>query len=245
MLGQVQFPAILRLAAGEAEVARFQESIRDQLPGYELEQQLSVGFSARGDAPRVATTPTFRFGTGDERWSVLLTSTSLTVEAAAGGEYSSYAEFADLFRYVWDAFSEEFRPGPLGQQGLRYVDHIEGSRTPSEWQRWVNPDLLAAASSDALSGNVTSALSEMRFESSEGRIVFRHGITSAAAPTGVPGFLLDFDAIHLGPVEDSETEAIVARFDASHDVLYRLFRWCITDHALAAFRQSKEDAGAH
>jgi uncharacterized protein (TIGR04255 family) len=240
MLGQVQFPPILRLQKGVEAVADFQEAIRDSFPGFGVEQQIQITVSPAGDAETTTNrSAAFRFTNEDETWSALVAPTALTLEAAAGGRYSSYSSFADLFRTVWGAAVEDLRPGKISQQGLRYVDHIEGDRSANEWAEWINPDLLGGMAGEVLGTGLERAVCELLYPQDGGRLVFRHGIVEAG-PQNAKGYLLDFDSIHTEPVPAGDVDTLIARFDDSHEILYRFFRWCVTDRALEEFR----DAGS-
>jgi uncharacterized protein (TIGR04255 family) len=236
MLGQVQFPPILRLQKGVEAVADFQEAIRDEFPGFGVEQQIQITVSPAGEADTTTNrAAAFRFTNEDETWSALLAPTALTLEAAAGGRYSSYSAFADLFRTLWSAAVEHLRPGKVSQQGLRYVDHIEGDHPASNWAEWINPDLLGAMAGDVLGTGLERAVCELLYPQDGGRLVFRHGMVQAG-PENVKGYLLDFDSIHTGAVFAQDVDTLMSRFEESHETLYRFFRWCVTDRALEVFR---------
>lgn len=240
MLGQVHFPPILRLQKGVEEIADFQEAIREVFPGFGTEQQIQIMVSPAGKAQtQTNEAAAYRFITSDETWSALLAPTAVTLEAAAGGRYSSYDKFAELFRIFWSAVVEHLRPAGVTQQGLRYVDHLEGDRTAQEWSELINPELLGPTAGDVLGPGLEHAVSELRYALEGGRLTFRHGITQAG-PANAKGYLLDFDAIQTEGIAPDDVDAVVARFDESHELLYRFFRWCVTDRALGEFRRAGE-----
>jgi uncharacterized protein (TIGR04255 family) len=236
MLGQVQFPTILRLTRGVNEVADFQEAIRDKFPGFGEEHQVQFALTA-GAAPEAGAQQRtgYRFTSEDAAWSALLAPTALTLEAATKVEYSSFEKFSELFRDLWTAAIEYLKPGRITRQGLRYVDHLEADRSPQEWADWINPVLLGAAATDELSSGLERSLTEMIYAGDQGQLIFRHGITEAG-PKNARGYLLDFDSVHLAPIDATDLDGVMARFDASHDQLYAFFRWCVTDKALEEFR---------
>ncbi len=239
MLGQVHFPPIVRLSKGVSEVADLQEAIRGTFPGFGEEHRLQIAF---GPGVEPTTLPTersagFRCVTEDEAWTALLTSTHLTLEAVAGAEYSSFERFAELFRELWSAIDGCLKPGRVSQQGLRYVDHLEGSRTIGEWAGWINPALLGSMAEDPLAAGIQRLVTEALYEDDTGRFVFRHGVAQAG-PANADGYLLDFDYIHTTSVDASEIDAIMDRFGESHEQLYAFFRWCVTDRAVEEFRDA-------
>jgi len=48
--------------------------------------------------------------------------------------------------------------------------------------------------------------------------------------------LLDFDYFTQDPLESIDAENLIARFDTFHALIYPLFRWCVTNAAIAEFR---------
>src|SRR5262249_47297648 len=142
MLGQVRFPTVLRIADLGA-LAPFQEAIRDDFPTYREEQQVSLVVLPQGpQAPQVQ--PAHRFVTQDQAWSILLTPDAVTLEADVTAGYTSYEEFVRRFRLVWAALLAAFAPSRVDRQGLRYVDHLEGDHTATEWAAYINGDLLGS-----------------------------------------------------------------------------------------------------
>lgn len=235
MLGQVQFPPILKLQTGLGAVADFQEAVRDKFPGFAEEAQLQINVAFGGQAePATSRTTVYRFTSADSTWSAVLAPNALSLEAVDGAPYTSYDAFSDGFRLLWTAAVEHLRPGAVSQQGLRYIDHLEGDRSASEWADWINPELLGGVAGDVLGVGVKRSVSEMLYPQETGQVVFRHGITTAG-PADAPGYLLDFDATHAGPIAAEDTDAIVGRFDESHSLLYAFFRWCVTEKALEEF----------
>lgn len=239
MLGQVQFPTILRLTKGMDELAEFQEAIRKTFPGFSEEHQVQFTLAVGGipDAVGPQRSTGYRFTSEEKSWSALLAPTALTLEAATDVEYSSYKKFSELFRELWAAVTNHFAPGKVNRQGLRYVDHLEGNRSPQEWMKWINPKLLGAAASDELSPGLGRCITEMLYPGDQSQMIFRHGLTEAG-PRNAKGYLLDFDSVHSEPIESADLEGIMGRFDESHDQLYAFFRWCVTDKAEREFRRA-------
>ena len=232
MLGQVRFPTVLRIA-DLASLVPFQDAIRHQFPTFRQEQQLTLIVGASGPGGP-SLQPAFRFITDDRAWSFLLTPDAVTVEADVAAGYTSYDEFVDRFRLVWEAIITHFAPDRVLRQGLRYVDHVEGERTAPEWATFINPELLGPLV-ERFGMAVSQAVSELRLNRTDGVLVFKHGMLPLG-PGSAPGYLLDFDYFNEEPTDDPSVEAVMGRFDAYHESLYNLFRWCVTDEALERFR---------
>jgi uncharacterized protein (TIGR04255 family) len=84
-------------------------------------------------------------------------------------------------------------------------------------------------------GTVAQSVSELRFPRDDGVLVFKHGMLPLG-PEGKMGYLLDYDYFTEEPSSETSVEAVVARFDGYHALVYDFFRWCVTEQALARFR---------
>jgi len=235
MLGQVRFPTVLR-AADIGSLVPFQEAIRHQFPTLRQEQQLTLTVGPQG--PQGPTMqPAFRFITGNGGWSFLLTPDAVTLEADVAAGYVSFDEFVDQFHLVWQAILANFSPDRILRQGLRYVDHIEGDRPAPEWASLINPELLGPVV-DRFGTAITQTASELRLTRDDGVLVFKHGMLPLG-PEARMGYMLDFDYFNEEPSDDTSLEAVMGLFDAYHETIYSMFRWCVTDAALEAFRAAR------
>lgn len=235
MLGQVRFPPVLKIANLSA-LGDFQEAIRAEWPEFVQEQQISFVIGpGMQQAAQPGPQQIYRFTSTDKVWNVVLTTDAVTIETTGAGHYSSYDEFGKRFRGVWDALLEHFAPASILRQGLRYVDHLEdGARTPEEWARLINPELMGPLAG-SLAAGLEQAISDYRFRYEDGVLVFKHGILPAGTENQ-PGYLLDFDFFADEPSNEVATDAVMERFAAYHERAYAFFRWCVTAEALKGFR---------
>lgn len=232
MLGQVRFPPVLRIA-DLGSLVPFQDAIRHQFPTFRQEQQLSFMLGPQG--PQAASAQqAYRFVTADGAWSILLTPDAVTLEADVAAGYRSYDEFVERFRLLWEAILSQFGPTQVARQGLRYVDHIEGERSAPEWASVINGELLGPIV-ERFGSAISQTASELRLIREDGVLVFKHGILPLG-PNATMGYMLDFDYFTEKPSDDTSVDAVMTRFGAYHDMIYSLFRWCVTDAALEAFR---------
>jgi uncharacterized protein (TIGR04255 family) len=232
MLGQVRFPPVLRIA-DLGSLSALQETIRAEFPKFAQEQQVTL-MVGPGVPQGPVTSNAFRFSTSDGAWSVALAPDAMTLEADVTVRYTSYAEFAERFGLVWAALAEHFAPSQVLRQGLRYVSHVESSRAAADWAELINDDLLGPLVG-AFGEGVAQSVSELRFPQEDGVLVFKHGMLPLG-PEQNMGYLLDFDYFTEEPEDDVSVAALAARFDRFHDLIYRFFRWCVTDLALEEFR---------
>jgi len=235
MLGQVRFPAILKIAE-PAGLAPFQEEIREEYSEYSEEQQLSLavgpeGMSAAGESRN------YRFTTTDGAWSVVLNPMFLTLEASIAKKYSNYQEFRDRFAHLWDVALRHLRPTKSVQQGLRYIDFFDWDDVaPAEWGRYINAHLLGVLGAENIVEHVQHTLTDTRLQlTSEMGLSLKYGLVRSG-PENAVGFLMDTDCLSQAPQEDVSVEAILSRFDSFHDEIHVLFHWAVTPEAKERFR---------
>jgi uncharacterized protein (TIGR04255 family) len=235
MLGQVRFPPVLKIANLDA-LSGFQDAIRADWPAFVQEQQINfvVGPGAQQAQPGPPQ-QLYRFTSTDKVWNIVLTTDAVTIETTGAGEYSSFDEFGKRFRAVWDGLLEHFAPSAVLRQGLRYVDHLEdGDRSPEEWTRLINPELMGPLAGPLAAG-LEQAIADYRFRYDDDVLIFKHGIIPAGMENR-PGYLLDFDYFTDVASPEVATDAVMERFSTYHDQAYAFFRWCVTDEALRGFR---------
>lgn len=233
MLGQIRFPPILRIN-DPSILAAFQDAVRHEFPEFAPEQQFNIVLGAAGPQ-NASVANAYRFSTADLAWSIVLTSESLGLEVAVAERYTNYEEFIARFQLAWSAMLEHFRPSRITCQGLRYVDHVEGDRSPAEWATYINKELLGPLCGPFQFG-VEQSVSELRFRREDGVLVFKHGMIRAG-PEATTGYLLDFDYFNEEPNDDVAVEAVIRGFDRFHEFQYAFFRWCLTDQAIEEFRR--------
>ncbi|TMC47397.1 MAG: TIGR04255 family protein [Chloroflexi bacterium] len=235
MLGQVRFPAILKLA-DPAGLAAFQDEIRSEYSEYGVEQQLNLavgpeGMSTAGEAKN------YKFSTSDGAWSVVVNPMFVTLEASVATRYSNYEEFSDRFGRIWEAALRLLGPTKSQQQGLRYIDFFDWPDVaPSEWGRYLNPYLLGLLGAEEIVNNVEHTLTDARLKLTDDiAIAFKYGLVRSG-PENALGFLMDTDCLSQTPQDDVTTEAILKRFNDFHEEIHRLFHWCLTPEAIERFR---------
>lgn len=238
MLGQVRFPAILSIEEARF-IASFQESIRQRFPDVSPEQQLALEVTDQG-AIEGETAKQWRFRSSDGAWSVVLATEFLTLEATAN-QYTGYDDFRGRFTEVWMPFLELIRPSRVTQQGLRYVNHISRAIEVTNWQTYINPELLGPIASATFASEIETAFSDIRLRRDDGTLSIKHGLVPAG-PTRQLAYVLDFDYFIQELDSDGSVEELAGRFDAYHEAIYGLFIWCLTDRTLDELREIDEAA---
>jgi uncharacterized protein (TIGR04255 family) len=235
MLGQIRFPAILKVA-DMAALAAFQDEIRSEYTEYSVEQQLNIAVGPEGMSPS-GEARNYRFATPDEAWTVILNPTFVTLEASVAKKYSNYAEFRERFAHIWDVVLRLLSPTKVAQQGLRYINFFDWQDVKvADWGRYINPHLLGLLGADEIAPNVEHTVADARLQLTEEiYITFKYGLVRSG-PENARGFLMDTDCLSQVPQDDVDVNAVLARFDAFHDEIHRLFHWAVTAEAKERFR---------
>ena len=238
VLGQLKFPPVLRVQELDF-IAPFQEAIRSEYPNLGRQQEIGV-IVAPGGIIQTQPTSAWRSPTRTGTWHVVLASDFVTLEATA----SNYTQFDDLrqrLESVLHHLIELFAIPIATRLGLRYVNHIELSegRALLEARQLIRPELLGPAGLDLFADELTAAVSDLRLTRPDGTLAIKHGMV----PAGMPpqgGYLLDFDYFVEAAIDLSVSNLALGQLQLFHDVIYRLFHWCITDEARGRFGWEQE-----
>jgi uncharacterized protein (TIGR04255 family) len=241
MLGQVRFPAILKIAA-PGGLAGFQEEIRKDYSEYAEEQQLGLIISPEGMQPAGDASKNYRFATADGGWSIVVNQGFVTLEASIATKYSTYEEFHDRFQQAWDAVLRHLEPTRIAQQGLRYVDFFDWDDVSLDnWGRYISSQLLGVLGVREFVDHVEHTVTDARLQLGDlGVMSLKYGL-SRGGPNNVPGFLLDTDVFSQTPQDDTSVDFVMERFKAFHEEIHVVFNWATTPDARARF--SSEPSG--
>lgn len=239
MLGQLRYPAVLRVAQ-HAELAAFQDAIRELYPDYAEDQQLNLALGPQGIAASTEALRNYRFSTPDRAWSVVVNPASVTLEATVATQYTHYGEFRDRFAQVWEVALERFGVTRIDYQGLRYIDHLDWDDVgASDWSRYVDASLLGPLGVDELQGRVVHTLTDCRLDLQEDTMIsFKYGLVNTG-PEGRIGFLMDTDAAIQRTTGEVGVHEMLVRFDALHEEIHNLFSWATTEEARERFRGNR------
>ena len=250
-LCQVQFTPVLSVA-DPAFVAPFQRAIQDRYPYGGIVSsvglQLQVGL---GEASGQPLAPSFHweFADGDATWKVVLAPNSLALETR---RYTDFGEYLDRLRMVLAALSEHIRPSLGTRIGLRYINEIRPDGT--NWEHVITKELLGPLAVPAFNTYAEQIVGVqqlvLRYPNNQG-ITINHGVLPGGTTVRLrPGeqmpegsfYLLDCDVYRDFPMSGGlymEPQRIRIQVEAYHDVIYRLFRWSITDDYLSALATSE------
>jgi uncharacterized protein (TIGR04255 family) len=229
-LAQVRFAPVHAVEKPE-RVADFQEHLADTYIAREAQvpQTITIQFGpslAQPGAPVAVPERVWPFEDRERGWSISLSSSSLALEAST---YDDFDDFLAEFKKVLGALIATFAPREQARLGLRYVNEITGVRLQNQGLRQVLRPALLSPIGTELGWNVLGSLCELRFKESLGTLVLRHGLIRTDS------YLLDFDYFTENPsaFDDKAIARTVKRF---HDVIERLFVWCVSDGYLAELK---------
>jgi uncharacterized protein (TIGR04255 family) len=230
VVAQVRFPLLTRFGEG-GFIAPFHEALRDEYPRASREQQMAFQLSPRGLEPTAGDT-LWRLTSRDERWAVVLGEAALTLEVRG---YSSIDDLLARFQRILTAARDTLGVVERARIGLRYVNelHHPRARTLEDWIMLLRAELIGFAPTRLLDGHVEHMLHEVRLRRADGTLAIRHGLLSDSTGESTSTdeteryYLLDFDYYDVGE-EDLDVPAVVTRMRAYNDLMYRLFRWTLS-----------------
>jgi uncharacterized protein (TIGR04255 family) len=231
---QFKFPAILRIAS--ADVAPYQERIREQYPLYKLEERV---FDAPGMpkemvslmeqmVPRLPGTRTHRFLTKDSKRFISLSHEFLAVSES---DYKQWEKFLPEIKRAEQALREVYKPAFYSRLGLRYKDVISPSSlglAGRQWSELISTHTAAELGDQSIAQEIkqirTQCVKDLP-EISGGRVTLNHGLIKDNG-SGETKYLIDAD-FAIDNMEGSDAAFNV--LDKFHIMAGQLFRWAISE----------------
>jgi uncharacterized protein (TIGR04255 family) len=258
-IAQIRYPVRAHLQSLEG-VTKIQDDVEALFPYLSEQQVQSLSFLLSPGAPVQAggqTSKAWQFS-DDAGWifAVSPDNASLT---AGGGQYGSFADFAERFRLILSALSENTGVGRCDRLGVRYIDLAEVPLDEDDaWRRWFRPELTGWGSSEVLGSDTTLVASIAQTQLSarptgelsgppvDVQAIIRHGyLPPNTALPGVPiqsqsaAFLLDMDLFVEGP-QVFDVDALDAQLDILHTQIDRFFRWTLAPEGEEHFGLEEE-----
>ncbi len=233
VIGQIRFPLLLKFSDG-GFLAPFQEALADEYPSVSRENQVALQLSPKGIAQGPGET-LIRFASRDGQWSVVLGEGALTLEVRG---YSSINEFGRRFAKVLTAAKDKLLVRERARLGLRYINELRhpAGQSLADWRKLLNPELVGFAAGDLLEGSVEHMVQEVQARRADGTLAIRHGILTGRVvdPVQVQQepegkfYLLDMDYFDA-QAQPLDIEPTTKQLRDYNDVMYRFFRWCLSE----------------
>ena len=231
---QLRFPPILTI---DTKVpAEFQESIRNDFPGFREKEQivLPIPKMVKGNVPEEvfkqmisSETKNYEFSSEDKIWTINLTRTFMALSTK---EYLRWDDFRNHLQIPLQPFINIYKPASFSRVGLRYIDIIKRSVLNLEnvpWRELLQPHVLGLLSSIDVNENIrsidTSCVIQLDDEISMARIVM--GLVDKQE-LNEECFMIDTD---FYTTQKTDIPDVISRLDYFHIRGARLFRWLITD----------------
>lgn len=233
-LAQVRFAPVHAIEKRD-RVADFQEQLADSYLARDpqVPQTLTIQFGPLPSPPApsaFAPELVWPFEDRERGWSVSLSSSSLALEAST---YDDFDDFLAEFQSVLSALIATFDPRECSRVGLRYINEIVDERLRENGGLLVllRRELVSPVGTE-LGSDLLGSLCELRFRETLGTLVLRHGLIRTDA------YLLDYD--YFKEENDAFNGEIVTKtVESFHDVIERLFVWCLSDVYLSELKGPK------
>ncbi len=233
VIGQVRFTIMPRFEQ-KAFIASFQEAVRSDYPRVSREPTVTYQLSPTGISPSPGET-LWRFSARDNRWAVVVGESAITLEARG---YASIYDFLKRFTAILEAASQTLEVSDRLRLGLRYINEIRylNAENLVEWRTLLNPAFVGFEASSLLDGQVDHTLQEIQVQRPDGILAIRHGLLSGTSVTpllpqeqsvGGRFYLIDLDYYDMTEY-DLDIPATIKQMQNYNDVMYRFFRWTLT-----------------
>jgi uncharacterized protein (TIGR04255 family) len=234
---QLKYPPIQRFH-DDTYMLGIRDALATEYPLVATEQAMSIVVNPQGVISQTPGASMLRFTSIDSRWSVVLSSESISLETR---EYSNVTELSERFASILGHVDTHFKPRHHLRFGLRYINefrHPNGDNYQA-WARLLNPDLLGLGARGVLGGRVEQTIGEVRTKRTDGSLLVRHGFLQGTTimptqnhPPKIGHFyLLDLDYFDETPVT-FDVLSPIEQMKRYNDTLYRVFRWSIGEGEL-------------
>lgn len=237
VIAQIRFPSELSLTTEDA-IERFREPMRRRYPAFGKDHQVALLASPTGVIQKEGD-ELWRFSDLEELWKVTVAKNFVALETTS---YESRNDFGERLSEVLEALTVT-RPIDIVQRlGVRYINRFVGPSASENLPRMVRPSLIAAmtdvASGDAeLRHNITESvvkLPSMQMKIRTASLPPQVTVDPAVTPMEGRTWLLDLDGSTTTALE-FDPGAVVELAGKFAERIYRVFRWALSDEALAAF----------
>ena len=237
---QIKFNQILKIAASSP--VELQEMIRSDFPLLTKESGVQIGVSNKQQFVTAPSEPIWLFKSEDKNWVFSLSSEFIALKTSA---YVDFADFFGRLKLLIDSMEQIYHPPFYTRVGLRYVNRFiqqDKQGTPIDWSKILNSNISNMYSDPAIGPGIIESQHYMVLESEDGRIGCRYSRDKGKIGDGSDAerFTLDFDHYKSGEISTNEMEPLLKTFNHS---VYKLFRWCVTESAVASMRPNKTKKG--
>lgn len=247
-LYQIRFNTELGIA-DDAFVAPFQKAIQAEYPHLETRKRVvrALDTSKEGEFGVEKRRRLLRkFSDTEGKWALVLSENSLTVETWA---YQNIGHFIERLNTVLNALAKHIAPPFVSGLALRYIDELRSSEM--DWAAIVRPELLGLLAVPDLSVQTEVSLQELRLRDEDRKaVILRYGLIpggsmfKSRAKMKDPFFVLDYEVSQTFPVDQAlavEPEIICRLAEEYNDLLYKLFRWSISEQYTQTLGGQKND----
>jgi uncharacterized protein (TIGR04255 family) len=216
-----------------------QEALSATYPKSMVEQQFGVTFGP-GGATSMPASQQWRFQTADEAWNIVIARDFASLETTGYERFEGFrGRFAELI-----AMLKPLKVSWRERLGLRYINEFRraDAALATDWQGFLNPDLLGIVGGDVLGDGVIQAIEDIRVRVDDGVLAIRHGFLSSEVSSSQDAlYLLDLDSYDDAGREFDSGQTL-DQVDAYHQQIHEVFEMAITDEMRGYLKVSEEIA---
>ena len=252
-LCQIRFSSMFSVT-DPAFLTAFQRAVQSSypvaVPAQEVELLVGIGpneMELKGEQRR---SPQWQFTDQDDNWKIVLSQDFLTLETR---NYEHFDDFLARLQEALDALTKHIQPTIGTRLGLRYINEIRfNDLTNMNWFDVIRQELLGPIVMPELIENTTQVVSFqqmlLRYPNDLG-INVHHGLIPSGTTVRLrpkeemPNdafYLLDFDVFRDFPLSQPlkmNPKVICEYVEMYHKMIYRLFRWSVTDKYISTLEE--------
>ncbi len=163
VIGQVRFTIMPRFGQ-DSFIAGFQEAIRSVYPKVAREASVTYQLSPAGIHPN-AGEKLWRFSSRDQRWSVVVSESAITLESRG---YDSMNDYLSRFQFLLETAKEQLEVTDRLRLGLRYINEVRypGAENLADWRKLLRSEFVSFDASALLDGQIDHTIHDIQISAS-------------------------------------------------------------------------------
>jgi uncharacterized protein (TIGR04255 family) len=225
VIARVDFQPILKL---KEEPVDFQEAIRAEFPRFSRKESVDISIKT-GAPPVTSKIPIWLFMNKDKTAIIELNYQFLSLVLNKYDKYDSFQHFVEL---MYNNFNNIYKPGLIKLIVLRFINQIELSGDPYDWDGYINDMLCCSVKAfPDLPNKLMRAMSQMHIKLGDRKLLFNYGIYNSEYPNIIAQkeFILDYECAYS---DESEPEGVLIKFKQLYEDIKAVFKQCRGDKLL-------------
>ncbi len=200
--------------------SEFQNLVREEYPRFEEIRGLKIKQKSGSPISAEKMPIVWRLKDREQVNAVDLSSKYFALKTT---RYTRFLEFFEKLTNLYNNFVDSYRPGIITRIVLRYINQINLTGNPFEWQDLLNENLYSIFNAfPEMKDSITRGLHNLQFSGDDYKIVFQFGISNSEFPNTITQkeFILDYDCMSE---EEHGPNEVLEKFTLFNGLIQSLF----------------------